>query len=84
MRKSLFLAAAAVTAISAASLVYAGTAEAGAKSCPVDAARASRVIWPTGSIPKGKRVTVRHRCGQRMRCVGGSRSIARWCRWMKH
>jgi hypothetical protein len=53
--------------------------------CPSSATEASKAVWPSGGVSKGKTVTGSHPCGRRLQCTGGStaqKGGGRSCRWL--
>ena len=69
----------------AAALFFAAAPHAqAATSCPADATKASRTIFPAGSIKPGQKATGKHPCGRQLQCSGGltEGSRSRSCRWL--
>lgn len=56
--------------------------EANAKSCLLDAAKASEAVWPKGVLKDGRTLTGRHPCGKLLRCIGDTRRGGRTCKWL--
>ncbi len=54
-----------------------------AKSCPLDAPKASLALWPEGLLKNGKTLTGLHACGKLLRCTGRKDDRdGRVCTWL--
>lgn len=70
-----------VLATVAAVMGSAGAAQ--AKSCPLDAAKASLALWPEGVLESGKTLTGKHSCGKLLRCHNAkNKAQGRVCTWL--